>query len=223
MILQKSPSRPTKCFFGTYVSVLAASSHHTVDVADAALRSNNQRSASVHNSLAAATASHDLSVDSNTERDRAKTDIKHFCLYYQFVDVWIHLVGTVALPVHCDLPVQLIREGNPGDGAIVVVGVSTTKGHHTSLLRVTAEESKNLLMNLLKITISALVKVYIVKVRMLYNDLTFRHIFLSLHRILQNYGHPYEVRYTEKRSWLTRPSFIMLSKTGVAPEADRRG
>lgn len=56
-------------FIGTYVSVLAVSSHHLVDVADAALRSNNQRSASVHNSLATAIASNNLAIDGNTERD----------------------------------------------------------------------------------------------------------------------------------------------------------
>lgn len=56
-----------------------------------------------------------------------------------------------ALPVHCDLPVQLIGEGNPGDGTIVVVGVNTTEGHHAALLRVTTEESENLLINFLEI------------------------------------------------------------------------
>lgn len=50
-----------------------------------------------------------------------------------------------------------------------------------------------------------------------------RNIPLSLDRIVQRYGCPYELRYTEKMSSLTRPSVIMLSKTGVAPEADRLG
>lgn len=70
-------------FFSTYVSVLAASSNNTVDVADAALRSDNQRSAGVHDSLATAIASHNLTVDSNTERHTQhsmhQTDIKHLC------------------------------------------------------------------------------------------------------------------------------------------------
>lgn len=51
---------------------------------------------------------------------------------------------SVALPVHCDLPVQLTGEGNPGDGAVVAVRVNTTKGHHTALRQVTTEESENL-------------------------------------------------------------------------------
>lgn len=51
----------------THVSVLATSSHPAVDVADAALRSNNQRSASVHNGLASTTASYNLPIDCNTE------------------------------------------------------------------------------------------------------------------------------------------------------------
>lgn len=74
--------------FDTYVSILAASSHITVDVADAALRSNNQRGASVHNSLATTIASHNLTIDGNTENNTQysmhQTDIKHFCLQYQF-------------------------------------------------------------------------------------------------------------------------------------------
>lgn len=55
------------------------------------------------------------------------------------------------LPVHCDLPVQLVGEGNPGDWAIIVVGVNITEGHHTTLLRVTTAESEKVPMNLLKI------------------------------------------------------------------------
>lgn len=58
----------------------------------------------------------------------------------------------MALPVHCDLPVQLIGEGNPGDWASVMVVVNTTEGHHTTLLRVTTEESENPLINLLKVS-----------------------------------------------------------------------
>lgn len=50
----------------------------------------------------------------------------------------------VDLPVHCDLPVQLIGEGNPGDGTSVVVGVRTTESHHTTLLRVSTEEIEQL-------------------------------------------------------------------------------
>lgn len=71
--------------------------------------------------------------------------------------VWIEFWGpchavSVASPVHCDLPVQLIGEGNPGDGAIVVVGVNTAEGHHTALLRVAAEENENLLKNSLEMS-----------------------------------------------------------------------
>lgn len=67
---------------------------------------------------------------------------------------WTCEAISVVLPVHCDLPVQLIGEGNPGDGTIVVVGISTTKGHHTALLGVTTEESEILLINLLEINCS---------------------------------------------------------------------
>lgn len=58
---------------------------------------------------------------------------------------------SVALPVHCDLPVQLIGERNPGDGTRVMVGVNATEGHHTALMSVTAEESENVLINFLEI------------------------------------------------------------------------
>lgn len=64
--------------------------------------------------------------------------------------VWTDFRTAVALPVHCDLPVQLTGEGNPGDGAIEVIGVNTTKGHHTALLRVTTENSENLVTNWVK-------------------------------------------------------------------------
>lgn len=64
---QKSHS--TNVPFGTYVSVLATSSHPAVDAADAALRSNDQRSASVHNSLATAIASHNLTINGNTRKE----------------------------------------------------------------------------------------------------------------------------------------------------------
>ena len=87
--------------------------------------------------------------------------------FYHFAKVCLDL----ALPVHGDLPVQLIGEGNPGDGARVVVGVNTTEGHHTTLLRVTTVESKNVPIN--KLTISD-VKVYKENVRMLYGSLTSR-------------------------------------------------
>lgn len=53
----------------TYISVLAVSSHPLVDAVDGALRPNNQRSASVHNSLATTVAGHNLTIDSNTRRD----------------------------------------------------------------------------------------------------------------------------------------------------------
>lgn len=55
-------------FLGTYISVLAASSHVSIDVAYAALRANDQRSASVHDSLATTIAGHNLTIDGNTER-----------------------------------------------------------------------------------------------------------------------------------------------------------
>lgn len=54
----------------------------------------------------------------------------------------------VPSPVHCDLPVQISGERDPGDGTSVVVGVSASEGHHTALLRVTSEESGTLLINL---------------------------------------------------------------------------
>lgn len=56
---------------------------------------------------------------------------------------WAYEAASFVLPVDCDLPVQLIGEGNPGNGTIVVVGVNTTKGHHTALLGVTMEENEN--------------------------------------------------------------------------------
>lgn len=51
----------------------------------------------------------------------------------------------MALPVHFNLPVELVGDRNPGDGVIVVVRVNTTEGYHTTLCRVTKEESQNLL------------------------------------------------------------------------------
>lgn len=67
--LKKSDSLNQYVYSGTYLSVLGSNSHQSVDVVDVALRSNGQRLASVHNSLAATTASHDLTTDSNTERE----------------------------------------------------------------------------------------------------------------------------------------------------------
>lgn len=49
-----------------------------------------------------------------------------------------------------------------------------------------------------------------------------RFIFLSPNRDAAAFC-PYELRYTEKRSSLSRPSAIILSKTGVVPEAARCG
>lgn len=67
--LQKCHSVNQFQFLGTYISVLAASSHVSVDVADAALRANDQRGASVHDSLATTIAGHNLTIDGNTERE----------------------------------------------------------------------------------------------------------------------------------------------------------
>lgn len=63
-------------------------------------------------------------------------------------------VVCVALPVHCDLPVQIPGERDPGDGTSVVVGVHTTEGHHTALLRVASEESGTLLIYLSSLLLS---------------------------------------------------------------------
>lgn len=145
--------------FGTYISVLAASFHLTVDVVYAPLRSNDQGGASVHDSLTTATASHNVTIDSNTERDSKytmyQTDIKHIKHIFG-LDTFLKIcdAASVALPVQFDLPVQLIRKWNPSDGTRVVCGVNTTKGHHTAMLRVTTEENENLLINLLKISCS---------------------------------------------------------------------
>lgn len=84
-----------------------------------------------------------------------QADIKHFCRRYQFGlaklrGAWDAV--SVALPVHCDLPVQLTREGDPGDGARVVVGVNSSKGHHTATVTVTMEKSVKLLKNVLEIS-----------------------------------------------------------------------
>ena len=38
--------------------------------------------------------------------------------------------------MHGDLPVELVRERDPGDGAIVVVGVDAAEGHDAALSRV---------------------------------------------------------------------------------------
>jgi len=182
-------------FPGTHVSVMAPSSHPAVDAADAALRSGNQGGASVHDRLATTIASHNLTVDSDTDGDTQhsvrQTDSKLF-------GVGIFQGASVALPVHCDLPVLISGEGDPGDAARVVVGVNAAEGHHAALLRVSAEGSENPLKKVLEIS---------------------RRISIGRR---QSFG-PYELRYTEKMSWLIRSSVIMLSKTGVAPDADRRG
>lgn len=77
-----------------------------------------------------------------------QVDIKQLFLQYR-LDTFLRTCDavSVALPVYCDLPVQVSGEGNPGDGAIIVVGVNTTEGHHTALLRVSTKESKILLIN----------------------------------------------------------------------------
>lgn len=67
--LQKCHSVNQFQFLGTYISVLAASSHVSVDVADAALRADDQGGAGVHDSLATTTAGHNLTIDGNTERE----------------------------------------------------------------------------------------------------------------------------------------------------------
>lgn len=67
--LRKSHQVSQHVFFGTYVTVLAACTHPTVDVVYALLRSNNERGASVHDSLTTTSASNNLTTDSNTERE----------------------------------------------------------------------------------------------------------------------------------------------------------
>ena len=53
----------------------------------------------------------------------------------------------MALPVHCDLPELLTRQGNPGDRSNVVVRVNTTEDHHTAFVPwLTRGESENLLL-----------------------------------------------------------------------------
>lgn len=64
-----SLSQPAHRFFRPYVSILAAGSHPAVDVAHAPLRSNYLRGASVHDSLTTTTASHNLTIYGNTERE----------------------------------------------------------------------------------------------------------------------------------------------------------
>ena len=60
------PSVNQQVHFGTYFSIF---SNQTVDGVDVALRSDDQTCASVHDGLAATTASHNLTIDSNTERE----------------------------------------------------------------------------------------------------------------------------------------------------------
>lgn len=56
-------------FFCTYNTVLVACTHQTIDVVHALLRSNNERGASVNDSLTTTHASNNLTIDSNTEQE----------------------------------------------------------------------------------------------------------------------------------------------------------
>lgn len=51
------------------------------------------------------------------------------------------LEEALSLPVHGDLPVQLTGERNPGDGLVVVLRISATKGYYTAF-KVSVQESE---------------------------------------------------------------------------------